>query len=392
MGVDRFDGKELDYLREVLESRAISGRPGGYVGKLEEGFAQAFGVKHAIAANAAMSLLISAVYAAGAGAGDEVLCDPLVQFHAIAALWQNAHPTWADVCADTWLMDPASAEANITPQTKAIACTHLWGLPAEVDELRRIADKHGVVLIEDCAHAMFLPYKGKYVGTWGHIGVFSFCQGKHMTSGDGGMALTDDDELAQRVRSVCSFGESPPELATVFRMTELQGAVAYAQLAKVQGYIEEYRRSYSVLSEAIAGVEWLQPRAVKEGCGMSPYIFSFLFRGEQYGIDFEAFKEALFATGVNFNIGFTQVPAYKYKLFRQPMAYQNKGCPLKGCPYYEGSYEYRDGLCPTAEELLPRLVNTNCMIAESEARTVAEALRSAIAAAEAQSGRRAPHA
>lgn len=382
VGIDRFDGKEIEYLQTVLQSGRLSGQLDGYMGKVEQAFAEAFGVKHAIAGNSAMSLLISSTYAAGAGAGDEVLCDPLVQFHAIAALWQNAHPTWADVYEDTWLMNPESVLQNLTPYTKAICCTHLWGLPAELDTLRQIADERNVVLIEDCAHAMLLPYKGKYAGTWGHIGVFSFCQGKHMTTGDGGMAVTDDDELARRIRSVISFGESPPELATVFRMTEMQAAIALAQLEKVKGYVEEYQKSYAVLSEAIAGCDWLQPRAVKPGCGNSPYIFSFLFRGEGKGIDLEDFKQALFDTGLVFNIGFTQVPAYKYKLFRQPMAYQNKGCPLHNCPYYKGDYDYRDGLCPTAEAILPRLVSTNCMIPEAEAKRVADGLRRAIAETE----------
>jgi dTDP-4-amino-4,6-dideoxygalactose transaminase len=186
MGVDRFDGVEIEYLQQVLNKGALSGRDDGFQGKLERAFAEAYGVKHAISANAAMSLLISAVYAAGAGTGDEVICDPLVQFHAIGALWQNAYPTWADVYADTWLMDPASAQANITAQTKAICATNLWGQPAELDALRKVADDNRVIFIEDCAHAMFLPYKGKYAGTWGHIGIYSFCQGKHMTTGDGG--------------------------------------------------------------------------------------------------------------------------------------------------------------------------------------------------------------
>jgi dTDP-4-amino-4,6-dideoxygalactose transaminase len=382
MGVEQFDGKEIEYLQEVLNSGRLSGQQSGYLGKLERAFCEAFGVKYAVAANSAMSLLISSIYAARAGAGDEVLCDPLVQFHAIAALWQNAHPTWADVKEDTWLMDPDSARQNITPHTKAICVTHLWGLPAEVDALRQIADANNIILIEDCAHAMFLPYKGKFVGTWGHIGVFSFCSGKHMTCGDGGIALTDDEELATRIRSVTCFGESPPELATVFRMTEMQAAIAYAQLEKVKGYLEEYRKSYAILSEAIADCDWLQPRAIHQGCGISPYIFSFLFRGERAGIALEDFKQALFETGTLFNIGFTQVPAYKYKLFKQPMAYQNKGCPLHNCYYYKGDYQYRDGLCPTAEWLLPRLVNTNCMISAEDAKRVADSLASAIAKVE----------
>lgn len=97
MGIDRFDGKEIEYLKTVLDGRRLSGQQAGFLGKLEKAFAEAFGVKYAVAGNSAMSLLISSIYAARAGAGDEVLCDPLVQFHAIAALWQNAHPTWADV-------------------------------------------------------------------------------------------------------------------------------------------------------------------------------------------------------------------------------------------------------------------------------------------------------
>jgi dTDP-4-amino-4,6-dideoxygalactose transaminase len=305
-----------------------------------------------------------------------------VQFHAIAALWQNAHPTWADVYGDTWLMDPESARRNITPSTKVLCCTHLWGQPAEVDTLRRIADERGVVLIEDCAHAMFLPYKGKYAGAWGHIGVFSLCSGKHMTTGDGGIAITNDDRLATRIRSMLSFGESPAELSTVFRMTEMQAAIALAQLEKVKGYIEEYQKSYRHLSAAIEGCEWIQPRAIKPGCGNSPYIFSFLFRGEKKGVKLDNLKQALFETGVSFNVGFTQVPAYKYKLFTQPMAYQNKGCPLRNCTYYKGNYEYRDGLCPTAESILPRLVNVNCMVEEETGKRIADALRGATRKAE----------
>ncbi|MBI2298625.1 MAG: DegT/DnrJ/EryC1/StrS family aminotransferase [Armatimonadetes bacterium] len=382
MGVDRFDGVELEYLKQILARGRLSGQGDGFHGKLEAAFAEAYGVKHAIAANAAMSLLISSVFAAGAGTGDEVICDPLVQFHAIGALWQNCYPTFADVCPDTWLMDPESARRTISPQTKAICVTNLWGQPAELDALRKVADERGVVLIEDCAHAQLLPYKGKFAGTWGHIGVFSFCQGKHMTTGDGGIAVTDDDELAARIRSVTCFGESPPHLATVFRMTEMQAAIGLAQLEKVKGYLEEYLKSYAQLSAAIDGCGWLQPRAIRDGCGNSPYIFSFAWRGDDHGVNLERFKQALFDTGDTWNIGFTQVPAYKYKLFTEPLAYQNKGCPIHRCPYYEGSYQYHDGLCPTAEAILPRLVNHNCMLAEEQAKGVGDRLRVAIEATE----------
>ncbi len=99
-------------------------------------------------------------------------------------------------------------------------------------------------------------------------------------------------------------------------------------------------------------------------------------------MDIEEFRAALFDTGESFNVGFTQVPAYKYRLFTHPMAYQNKGCPLKKCTYYRGDYVYHDGLCPTAEEIIPRLVSVSCMVAERDARRIADALRGAIARVE----------
>ena len=165
-------------------------------------------------------------------------------------------------------------------------------------------------------------------------------------------------------------------------MTEMQAAIGLAQLERVKSYIEEYQRAYAVLSAALEGCDWLQPRVIREGCGNSPYIFSCLYRGEEHGIDPMVFQQALFDTGDLWNVGFTQVPAYKYKLFTEPLAYQNKGCPTRNCPYYEGDYEYRDGLCPTAEAILPHLVNTNCMISEETAKRVAEGLRRAIETAE----------
>jgi hypothetical protein len=179
------------------------------------------------------------------------------------------------------------------------------------------------------------------------------------------------------MRIDCFDGKEIEYLQEILDSGRLSG-----QSSGFQGRLEKAFAEAFGVKHAIADCKWLQARAIRECSGNSPCIFSCLYRGDERGISLDDFKQALFDTGENFNIGFTQVPAYKYKLFTQPMAYQNKGCQLHGCPYYRGSYEYRDGLSPTAEEILPRLVNINYMVDHAHAGHIAEALAGASAKAE----------
>ncbi len=232
--------EEIANLTKVIESGWFCDKPGGFMDQFRHDFAAAMGARHAITGATAMLLMQAIPGAIGAGAGDEIICDPVVQFHAIACLHNNVIPVWADVRPDDFLMDPDSVEARITPRTKAIWVTHLWGYPAEVDRLREIADRHGIYLLEDCAHAIFAEYKGRKLGTWGHIGTFSFNMFKQLAPGEGGMAITDDDQLAAEINKRIIFGESPEVLSSNYRMTEFQAAVGVAQLQKVPGYLEQY--------------------------------------------------------------------------------------------------------------------------------------------------------
>lgn len=382
-----YDEGDLENLRKVLGSKQLWAHDTGFVGELERDFAKRIGARHSIAANAAMSLLDAAIFAAGVGAGDEVICDPIVQFHAIATLYNNAHPVFADVDPKTWLIDPASVEKRITKFTKAIVCTHLWGLPCKLDALRRIADEHDITLIEDCAHVLFSKYKGRNVGTWGHIGIFSLCGGKHVSTGDGGLATTNDEELEKRMRSMVIFGESPPELAHNYRMTELVAAVALAQLDKADGYLKLRSENYGVYDEAVKDCPWLERRTVPTDRTIEGYIWGCLFRGEEYGVGYAAFKDAAEEVGAKVDFGFTQVPAYQYALFQVPMAYGNKGCPLRRCPYYKGDHTPYDadgvrGLCPVAEDLIPRTVSTGVFAPKEVVVKNAGLLRNAIKRAE----------
>ena len=374
--------EEIENLTRVIESGVFCDKAGGFMDQFRSDFAAALGAKHAITGATAMLLMQAIPGAIGAGAGDEIICDPVVQFHGIACLHTNLIPVWVDVRPDNFLMDPDSVEERITPRTKAIWVTHLWGFPAEVDRLRDIADKHGIYLLEDCAHALFAEYKGHPIGRWGHIGSFSFNMGKQLPTGEGGMAITDDDHLASELNKRIIFGESPEVLSSNYRMTEFQAAVGVAQLKKVPGYLEQYREGRKLLDAVVNSCDWLDARYELPGSTVAPYFWSCLFHGERSNIDHGVFKAALRHSGARFGTGFLQAPAYMYQIFRNPNAYGNTGCPYN-CHLYSGEVDWKAGLCPNAEDVIPRIVNTNNMVPVERAAQAAEALRTAIQITEA---------
>jgi perosamine synthetase len=359
--------EEIKNLAKVIESGWFCDKSGGFMDQFREDFAM---------------LLMQAIPGAiGAGAGDEIICDPVVQFHALACLHNNVVPVWADVRPDNFLMDPKSVEERITERTKAIWVTHLWGYSAELDMLREIADKHGIYLLEDCAHSIFAEYKGKKLGTWGHIGTFSFNMFKQLALGEGGMAITDDDKLASEINRRIIFGESPEVLSSNYRMTEFQAAVGVAQLKKVPDYLKEYSKGRKILDEAISNCSWLDLRKELPDSIVAPYFWSCLFHGERENIDYKVFKAALRQSGAGFGTGFLQVPAYMYAVLRNPNAYGNKGCPYN-CHLYNGKVDWKAGLCSVAEDVIPRLVYTNNMVSLESISKSAESLKKAIELAE----------
>jgi dTDP-4-amino-4,6-dideoxygalactose transaminase len=387
MSVKHFGAEEKRLLAQVVDSGNFADHPGGFIRRFEAAFAKAFGARHAVSGATAMVLMHALPGAIGAGVGDEIICDPIVQFHGIACLHGNVIPVWADVRPDNFLLDPDDVERKITPRTRAIWVTHLWGFPAEADRLRRIADRRGIYLLEDCAHAMFLDYRDRYIGNWGHFGTFSFNMGKHLGTGEGGMAVCNDDRLHEALRRRVIFGESPPVLASNYRYNEFAAAVGLVQLRKVPGYLREYRKGKEYLDRVVDSCAWLQKREPPPGGGVSPYVYACLFRGEDRGYSARALINSLNSLGVRFGLGFTQRPAYLYDFFRIPRAYGDRGCPYN-CRHYRGKVAWKPGLCPVAEDVLPRLITTSNMAAASECRAKAEALKKAIALVEAG---RAPH-
>jgi len=361
-----FDERDLFYLRQVIED----GLPcAGYgAGKMtqrfEEAFAAKVGTRFAYACNSAMSGLHLAVAVAGAGAGDEVIVDPTVSFAGLAVMYNNATPVFADVLSDTYLMDPQSLQERITERTKAVIVTHLWGLCAEMEEIMAIAERHNLVVIEDCAHALLAQYKGRYAGTLGHLGVFSFQRSKHLGLGDGGMITTDREDFYQALREF-EFTTMPDKLAWNYRISELVSAVGMAQLERIDEYVEETCAAAEKLNEAVKECPWLVPQAVPPYCRHVYHLWVPLFRGEEQGLNYEEFQRAAKEIGLPCSFGYIEdEPAYLHPVFREPAAY-GRGCPT-ACPHRPSVTPYERGLCPVAEEILPRMVLFYTTVAAKE--------------------------
>lgn len=344
--------------------------------RFEAEFAAAVGAKYGIAMNSAMSVLHASVIAAGAGAGAEVICDSVFIFGAMAALYNSAVPVFVDVDPVTHNMDPDKIEAAVTERTRALIVTHAWGLPAEMDRIVEVARRHNLVVIEDCAHAVLATYQGRKTGTWGDVGSFSFQASKQMGLGDGGMAVTNDDELA---RQLALHAGAPTFLSVAYglhynyRMTELTAAVGLAQLAKLPGQIAALQAVAKWFDEAVEGCPWL---ILQRGPDTAVHTYHFWvanFHGDRYGISRDDFLRVLRETKCGAGVGYTNMPAYRHPVIAERLAHAFH------CPVHQGmGWYYPDGLCPVAEDLIPRTVLVYTYAPEDRLKVSAEALRKTV--------------
>ncbi len=366
MPVRDFGAEEMDYLKRVLDSGQLSVLSGGRMqGRFERAFARAHGTKHGVAMNSAMSVLHASLVTAGVGPGDEVLCDPVCVFGALAALYQRGKPVFVDCKPVTFNMDPDQIEDKITSRTKAMIVTHVGGLPAEMDRIVRIARKHGLFVVEDCAHAFLATYKGKYAGSWGDIGAFSFQMSKQLALGDGGMAIT----ASRKVAAQLALHAGAPTLHSVahgvhynFRMNEQTAAIGLAQLPKIRKACRELVRIARMWDDVIKDTPWLVAQRGPKDARSTYHLWVATFEGESYGISRKRFREALEKRRAPFSLGYTNRAAYRHPVF-------DKVFP-KG--------EYPKGLCPNAEHMVPRMILGYTMISLDDARKAAGAFAKAI--------------
>jgi perosamine synthetase len=241
-----FGPEELELLSKVLKSGTLNCTKGTYVQQFEKAFAERMGLPNACAVTSGTAAIHTAIAAVNPNPGDEIISSPITDMGAIAPiLYQGAVPIFADVDPRTLMVTAETIAPRISRRTKAIVVTHLFGNPCDMDPIMALAAKHNLVVIEDCAQSFCATYKGKLVGTIGHIGCFSLQQTKHMTAGEGGILVTGDPKFARRARlfhdKAWGYGDPAPDhyfLALNYRMTELQGAVASAQLDKLDWVVK----------------------------------------------------------------------------------------------------------------------------------------------------------
>ena len=380
MPVREFGDEEMQLLKEVLDSGRLSCLGGGKVtARFEQEFASAVGAKYGVAMNSAMSVLHASVQAAGAGAGDEVICESFCVFATVAALYNNAIPVHVDIKRDTFNMDPDLIEDKITERTKALIVTHVLGLPAEMDRIVDIAHRHGLVVIEDTAHALFATYKGRCAGTWGDIGSFSFQMSKQLGLGDGGMAVTSDEKL----RDLLALNAGAPTFASVahdlyynYRMNEMTAAVGIAQLHRARGYIDGLIENARLYDAAVQGCPWISIQSGPSDAVHTYHLWGARLHGQDEGVSRDDFVQALKDAGCSMNVGYTRMAAYQHPLVAQRLGY-GSGCPLD-CPLYMGGHnQYPVGTCPVVEEVMPHVLMAGTLGPREHHEANAAALREA---------------
>ncbi len=344
-----FGEEELELIKEVLESGCLFRYGGKMVQTFEEEMAAKYGVKHAVAVTSGTAALHTAVGALDLEPGDEIITTTVTDAGTVIAILQcNCVPVFADVDRRTMIMRPDSIEAAISERTRAIIVVHLFGQPAPMDEIMDIAERHNLYVIEDCAQAHGAKFDGQLVGTIGHLGAFSMQQSKQITTGDGGVVITNDDELGAKARMFHDKyfdrrGEyrGYERLGINYRMNELTGAVALAQLRKMDVILQRRRQSAGLLLERISQIEGIKPPWIHPKAEHSWWIFSFQIDEDVLGCTVEEFKAAIQAEGLPFSTGYAGgIPICMYPFLKERRAYGSSHFPWE--PPYGRGVEYRE--------------------------------------------------
>ena len=344
-GRQSVDAADIEAVVATLRSDWLTTGPG--VDAFEEAFAHAVNARFAVAVSSGTAALHAAVYAASLTPGDEAIVPPLT-FAATAncVLYQGATVRFADVRSDTLNIDPSSIRAAITPRSRAIIAVDYAGLPADLHEIREIADQHGLTLIEDACHALGAQYHGHNIGSMGHLTVFSLHPVKLMTTGEGGVVTTDDQTVAERLRlfrnhglstdhrqreSVGSWFYEMVDLGYNYRITDFQCALGRSQLRKLRPWIEARCRIARAYDDAFASMTEIEPPARVHDRESAWHLYVIRLNLEQLRVGRSEVFKALRAERIGVNVHYIPVPWHPY--------YASRGY-ARGCwPVAEAAYE-----------------------------------------------------
>ena len=368
--MDRVGELEKKYVLDVLSSQFKSSSGATYMRRLEEAFAERFGVSYAISCVNGTATMHAALEAMGIGEGDEVIVPPLtMSATTFAVLQANATPIFADVDPETFQICASSIEHVITPYTKAVIPVSLYGLAPDFDLIKKVTEPRGIKIIEDNAECFLGEYKGNLVGTLGDCASFSFQSSKHLTSGEGGIVITDDEELALNIRRVTSLGYAGVGAAKAkiskadiqlpeysrhvsmgwnYRMPELCCAAALAQVERIDALVEQRIQSADIFADYTRDFQsWFKPQLVPAGYKNS--YWTWVCRNLNEDLDWKTIRDDFARRG-----GHGVYGAWKLT-YLEPM-FENMS--LLGRERYLASEQkllYRPGLCPTAEAIQPQL-------------------------------------
>ena len=383
----RINELEKKYLDMVLGSGFPGSSKVNFIKELEKLFAEKFGCEYAISFTNGTATLHAALWAAGVGPGDEVIVPPLTMAStSYAVLYVGATPVFADVDPQTFVISAADIRAKITARTKAVIPVALYGLCPDMDAIMDIAREFKLTVIEDDAQCFLGKYKGSTVGSLGHIASFSFQNSKHITCGEGGITITSDKHLAEKMRRFSSLGYgltgaaagaskiakhqiiSPgfarhTDLGFNYRLSELCAAVAFAQLEKLEMFVEWRKKCAKAYEQAICGCSWLIPQKTPPGREHSYWAYALRLDARAVEFSWKKFYNRFMELGGD---GF-------YGAWR--LTYDE--------PYFSSLFPEARGTCPNAEYIQPQLIQLKTHYgSEEEIRKQAEILNRTISSFE----------
>ncbi len=373
-GMELIDEDEIKEVMEVLREGylfrygislgpEVDSRFKAKVAKAEEEVARLVGSRYAVAVNSGTSALLTALSALGVGPGDEVIVPGYTFIASISSIvYARAVPVLAEIDR-TFNLDAEDVERKISPRTKAIMVVHMTGNPARMDQLKAVADRHGLPIIEDCAQCFGATYKGRRVGSIGTLGAFSFNVYKTITSGDGGMVVTDDEQLYKRAFAFHDQGHSPlrtgveigkrPFIGLDFRFTELQAAVLLAQLRKLPRILNLLRSNKRLYKQIISDIPGLEFREITDPEGELATMLTVILPTAEIARDIacELGTKVVAEAGWHVYNNMEQI--------LEQRTITEERCPFT-CPYYlnrGGSMRYSKGMLPQTDALLNRSLN-----------------------------------
>jgi perosamine synthetase len=357
----RFGDEELQQLKEALDQNTLFYIYGQKTKQLCAKMAKVCGARHVVACSSGSAAVHGAVKACEIGPGDEVITSPLTDAGTIlGVIYEGAIPVFADTDPTSYNITAASIEKHISKRTKAVIVVHLAGVPADIRPIVRLCKRHKIKVIEDCAQSWGATVDGKWVGTFGDVGTFSFNDYKHLSAGEGGLIVTDDDEAyatawlgIDKCYDRLTGTRNVTFVAPNYRITELQSAVGIAQLGKLKPIISTRHRLGERLTKRLQSVRGVFPHKVARG-GYATYWYYLIGLDTDYlGVDAKTFGKAMNAEGIAGSGSFYMRPVHTtYAYFRKKSAFFHSRYPFT---LARKGIRYDAGTCPNAEAMPGRV-------------------------------------